>query len=115
MMLLRVTSWQVKALRSTRPRSLTSMVSASCQLAVKSRARMKARRVMAFCTGKGAGNLRLQRGGSKHLRPRLHELDPDHVALFPGDLARPAGRCPVELQLKLRLDELRVLDPEPGA
>jgi hypothetical protein len=26
---------------------------------------MKARRVMAFCTGKGAGNLHLQRGGSK--------------------------------------------------
>ena len=46
---------------------------------------------------------------------RLHELDPDHVALFPGDLAGPAGRCPVELQLKLRLDELRVFDPEPCA
>jgi len=56
---------------------------------------MKARRVMVFCTGKGAGMLRLQRGG-KQVRPdRLHELDPDHVTHFPGDLARPAGRRPV--------------------
>ena len=30
---------------------------------------MKARRVMAFCTGRDAGILRLQREGSKRLRP----------------------------------------------
>jgi hypothetical protein len=33
---------------------------------------------------------------------------------FQADLADPAWGGRVELQLKLRLDELRVLDPEPG-
>jgi hypothetical protein len=54
------------------------------------------------------------RTAATDLGGRLHELDPDHVALFPGDLAGPAGRCSLELQLKLRLDELRVLDPSAG-
>ena len=45
--------------------------------------------------------------------PGLNELDPDHVALFPGDLAGPAGRGAVEFQMKERFDELRVFDPQP--
>ena len=49
----------------------------------------------------GRRNLRVQREGDKLHPGRLHELDPDHVALFPGDLAGPAGRCPVELQLTM--------------
>ena len=36
---------------------------------MKSNARMKAKRVMAFCTGKDAGSPRLQRRGGKRLRP----------------------------------------------
>ena len=67
MTLLLVMSLQVNGLRSTAPRSFTSTISASSQGAVKSKARMKANRVMAFCTGKGARILRLQRGGSKRL------------------------------------------------
>jgi hypothetical protein len=53
MTLLRVTSWQVNGARSTGPRSLTSTISASSHGAVKSRARMKAMRVIgeAFVRG----------------------------------------------------------------
>jgi hypothetical protein len=46
---------------------------------------------------------------------RLNELDSDQVALLPGDLAGPAGGRAVEFQVKLRFDELRVLDPQPRA
>src|SRR5437868_7696055 len=91
MLLLRVMSRQSNGLRSTGPRSFTSTISASCQGAVKSKARMKARRVISVCTGKGAGNLRLPRADDK-LRPgRLHELDPDHVALFQATLQALPG------------------------
>ena len=52
---------------------------------------------------------------SKKSRPALDELDPDQIALLPGDLAGPARRGPVEFQMKLRLDELGVFDPQPRA
>jgi hypothetical protein len=45
----------------------------------------------------------------------LNELDPDQVALLPGNLAGPAGGRAVEFQVEVRFDELRVLDPQPRA
>src|SRR5882724_5821317 len=47
--------------------------------------------------------------------PSLDELDPDQIALLPGDLAGPAWRGAVEFQMELRLDELGVFDPQPRA
>ena len=71
---------------------------------------------MAFCTGQArresAPSARRQQAPAP---VRLHELDPDHVVLFPGDLAGPAGRGAVEFKLKVRFDELGVFDPQPRA
>src|SRR6476620_6449613 len=114
MRLLRVMSRQSNDLRSTVPRSLTSTVSASAHGAVRRKARMKAIRIMAFKPARTHGR-GLQPGSGKRAFVRLHELDADPVAFFPGYLAGSIGRSPIELQLELGPDEFLVINPEACA
>ena len=75
---------------------------------------MKAIRIMAFKPARTHGR-GLQPGSGKRAFVRLHELDADPVAFFPGYLAGSTGRSPIELQLELGLDELLVVNPEACA